>query len=505
MFLRDLTCAAVPLVRWLCVLQVLLARASCQTGEALPQDMHIRFNLAGTGTPGDRPMVSMGSPTVRVTWELPSAMGIKVQHWFELDIICARGVVVHTSGRVLSSEQNWTFAPAAHLHPATVYSCNITAGGTSPAVAAAQHQHAVSSLPQPFFTSLAEDWGESSPMWSPPCPQGAASAPEFAYFHSTLTVPVAEHDAVVSALAFATAEIPITLPPYGCCGEAEQGSKLLAGYKLFVGGAVIGIGPGRAECSAVAQGACLRQTPYDGFDLTGLVQQQQQQQQQQAWRQEQRGNGSSTASSAGVVVDVLIHSYGQHQPSVNITQRVQFQLVVRLASGKVLTLGSGTGWDAFDATSVYNPRGNSGGAFGRGYWYYAPHEDINASCLVPPPPSGSRSSRAVAAAAAVPGPSSGAACMGCWQQAITKGPFSAPLWPKPNYPIQLTVAKPQSVTKTGPGRFRVLLESELQGGVQLKLAASFGGFKRATVRIRLGEQALGQRHCAFPAPNRRPL
>lgn len=55
---------------------------------------------------------------------------------------------------------------------------------------------------------------------------------------------------------------------YGCCGEELQGTKVMGAYKLFVGGEAVGIGPGRAECGAVAPGVCPHTTPYDGFDLT---------------------------------------------------------------------------------------------------------------------------------------------------------------------------------------------------------------------------------------------
>ena len=133
-----------------------------------------------------------------------------------------------------------------------------------------------------------------------------------------------------------------------------------------------------------------------------------------------------------------------------------------LGCWQVLSLGSGGGWDAFDATSVYNPRGDSGGAFGSGHWYYAPHEDIDARCLVPPPRHGGgvASSSSSSSAAARPGP---ATCTGCWQKAITKPPFAAPLWPKPTLPIHISTVTPQSVLPgAGAGSFRVLLEARVR-------------------------------------------
>ena len=164
--------------------------------------------------------------------------------------------------------------------------------------------------------------------------------------------------------ALLQAEGPLNIHPDGCCGEEELGSKILAAYKLFVGGRPLGVGPGRAQCGAVAQGACVPSTPYDGFALHGL--------------------------KPGATVDVRIHAYGQHQPAYHVSPKVIFKLVVRLRSGKVLSLHTGDAsasqpWSAFDADcgacSLYSPSGNTGGRFGAGYWYYYPHENINASCL----------------------------------------------------------------------------------------------------------------------------
>ena len=165
--------------------------------------------------------------------------------------------MVYTSGRVASSRQSWTFSPHGVLDPATTYTCTVGVGGAPTPRQAAGTAAAVSSLPQPFFTSLAAEWGSSLPMWTPPCPRGGGADPDFAFFHNTLAVPAAEDDTVVSALAFATAEGPVTLPPYGCCGEAEQGGKLLAGYKLFVAGEP---GPRAPPCRA-----CHPASPCSGF------------------------------------------------------------------------------------------------------------------------------------------------------------------------------------------------------------------------------------------------
>lgn len=123
----------------------------------------------------------------------------------------------------------------------------------------------------------------------------------------------------------------------------RNSGEILLRYRLMVGNSVIGTGPGRPRCAVVAQGACDRTTPYDGFSLT--------------------------ISPNATNLQVEIHAYGQDQPDYNITQRVIFQLVVRLVSGKTLLLATGSNdgviWEAFDADcnncSLYAPTGNSGG------------------------------------------------------------------------------------------------------------------------------------------------
>ena len=201
-------------------------------------DLHIRLNFAGTGTPGASPsMVPFNAGSSRVTWELPAAF--KKQGWFIVDVTKdGNGTAggrsrVYTSGKKVTSEQNCTIhiTEDAGFAPAASYYVQVKAGASSGG-------DVVESSPQPFFTSLAA-W-DATPMWSAPCPSGSGDPPEFAHFYNTVATDTDEH--VESALAFVTADSPLTIPPFGCCGEAEQGSKLLGGYKLIVDGAVIGIG-----------------------------------------------------------------------------------------------------------------------------------------------------------------------------------------------------------------------------------------------------------------------
>ena len=150
-------------------------------------------------------------------------------------------------------------------------------------------------------------------------------------------------------MAFVSAEAPLSAPPMPKWGY-DRGSKILGAYTLFVDGEKLGVGPGRPRCAVVAPGSCAKQTPYDGFSL-----------------QIQPG---------ATELAVEIHSYGRHLTNLTylaVSQRMIFELVVRLKSGKVLQLTSSEEWDAYDADcsvcSLYRPTGNSGGRFGSGFWF----------------------------------------------------------------------------------------------------------------------------------------
>jgi hypothetical protein len=139
--------------------------------------------------------------------------------------------------------------------------------------------------------------------------------------------------------------------------------------------------------------------------------------------------------------------------------------------GASLVLASSEAWEAFDADcsacSLYRPTGNSGGRFGPGYWYFYPHENINASCLP------SRHQQ--------------------WPDRIVIKPqFSAPLRAKPVSPLSVeTVAVvPQSDgwRKVATGHYAFALRSEIQGGVRLRLSPTCEKLVAAQARVLLSEQ-----------------
>jgi hypothetical protein len=379
------------------------------------------------------PMVAPHAQPV-LTWEVPANVNPQ-----ERVSVFVRGPGLDYNTTTETSDQNATLA-LPPMQDATVYTVSVTIF-VIPGIP-------LSSTPMKFFTAL-RTW-DAAPVWAAPCAASGnggngTAQPDYAWFRSSLALPPG--DAVVSALAFVSAEAPVSLVPSSWrFHEFEQGSKILGAYRLIVDGRPVGLGPGRPRCAAVAQGACVRETPYDGFPLP-------------------------VAANASEV-KVEIHAYGSDQPSVNLTQRMIFQLVVRLASGRVVRLGTGnegSRWEAFDADcvscSLMRPTGNSGGRFGKDYWYDYPHENLNASCL--------------------PGAERGA-----WREAlVVKPPFRAPLTSKRTLPVGLAYADvaPASIRKVSTGHFSFYLPSEIQGGVTLT-PGNFDVFRGASAQVLLSEQ-----------------
>lgn len=406
----------------------MLPALSTATAAAAVQ-MHVRVGLSSA----DSPMVASASD-VRVSWELPPASVIQTS--FQVRVAAAHGGTFD-SGAIHSAEQNLTLHASALQHGAAVHTITVASTMNDSSV--------LTSVPQRFFTAPSS-WA-ATPMWAAPCPGADDSTPpQFAWLRASLALPAGA--AVESGLAFVTALGPVNAPPLGCCGEDEQGTKILGAYKLFVDGVAVGVGPGRSRCEPVSQGACAPEQPFDGFDLTERLQ-----------------------TKARGMVDIGIHAYGTVQDHYSIRPKVLFQLVVRLVGSTaplVLSSGDGT-WEGLDAASlVYRPSSNSGGHFGQGYWYYYPRENFDATCTVAAPP---------------------AACTACWQKAVAASDFAAPLVPKATQPVSIVDVPAVELTRMGAGHYVFELAREIQGGLRLALldgapAAADG----ATARVLLSEQ-----------------
>lgn len=300
-------------------------RAAGGTADVASTNMHLRLDLlAANSGSGSLPMLDISSAAISptLTWELPVGVVAQTHAVISVERVLNSGAVLYTTA-VSGADQNVSLAVAHLLQPATVYTVTVTTEGTNSSGAAVTQV----STPLAFFTSLADTW-EARPIWASPCSAGTRAGPpwfnnttpDYAWFRSSLALPVGEE--VVSALAFVSAEAPLSVenPEVTRAFKwgLDRGSKILGAYKLFIDGAVVGVGPGRPRCAAVSQGDCERQTPYDGFALT--------------------------VSPGATDIAVEIHAYGRDQPSINLTQRVIFQLVVRTKTGKVLQLASSDTW-----------------------------------------------------------------------------------------------------------------------------------------------------------------
>jgi hypothetical protein len=288
--------------------------------------MHLRLDLlAADSGGGSLPMLDISSAATSptLTWELPAGVVVQTHAVIRVDRVPSGGAAVYTTA-VSGADQNVSLAVAHLLEPATIYTITVTAEGGTKSSGAAITQL---SMPLTFFTSLADTW-EAKPIWAAPCSAGTRAGPplfnnttpDYAWFRSSLALPAGEE--VVSALAFVSAEAPLSVESPEVTKAfkwgLDRGSKILGAYKLFVDDTIVGVGPGRPRCAAVSQGDCERQTPYDGFALA--------------------------VTPGATEIAVEIHAYGRDQPSINLTQRVIFQLVVRTKTGKVLQLASSDAW-----------------------------------------------------------------------------------------------------------------------------------------------------------------
>jgi hypothetical protein len=117
------------------------------------------------------------------------------------------------------------------LAPATGYTWTVVTWTSNSDNSDAPPCQSELSEPAVFSTALTDGWAEgASWIWS----DQKNSA--YAYLRKTITVPVADvdTDTVVSAYAFAT---------------ARTDDYIMCGYKLYLNGEIIGVGPGESLCS----------------------------------------------------------------------------------------------------------------------------------------------------------------------------------------------------------------------------------------------------------------
>lgn len=239
---------------------------------------------------------------------------------------------------------------------------------------------------------------------------------------------------VVAAYAFATANPQRSLPD-------DENGKLLGAYKLYIGGQLVGLGPGRpGRCGPVcpvshSPGTCTCQPEqvYDVLDVTAAVQ-------------------DGLVLGQGHLA-VALQCFQAPGP---LTARVQIQVNIFLADGTVVTVGTTTAsptWLALDATLWMAPSCCTERA-----WFYGPTENWDARLE----PVGWRTARLTDLS-----PVRG------WQPAAAAGAFFAPLVPKPTLSLAVHSGMQPVVTKlVAPGHLFLDFGKELQGGLTISLPAS---------------------------------
>lgn len=131
--------------------------------------------------------------------------------------------------------------------------------------------------------------------------------------------------------------------------QDADNAKLLGAYKLWINGALVGVGPGKvSRCGPMCpvqhagpQGSCTC-TPeqlYDSRDISGAV---------------MRNSTHVTFALAG------FNYPPTSVPALPVDSRILAQAFLTFEDGSVAMFGTDTAWRAFDATAYMAPHGNFG-------------------------------------------------------------------------------------------------------------------------------------------------
>jgi hypothetical protein len=426
------------------------------------------FNLAVDDR--EVPVFGVESRLPKLRWAAPPDQA--VQSAFQVQVYSLAGAesaVVWDSGQTSGDQQDVVFGSGttATLLPSTLYAFSVRTwdGSGNPSSFSANGT---------FLTGLWESGWLAAPIWHP------NSTSNFVLFRASVVAPTpAATPALATAFAFVTAN-----PQASSHGEQEN-SKLLAAYKLFLGGTLVGMGPGRVgTCGPVCpvggdKGVCFC-TPhhvYDVYDVTQLV---------------------SSAISGGSNLTVAIQSFNYppnnaSSPILNVPSKVLLQISLTYADGSVVVLGAGGGATTTSATaslsSTFVPLSfsalNADAYFAPSCcvsdvaWYLQPAENFVASLE----PLGWRTP---GYAPSPPDPR--------WVPAALQPPFDParePLVARPTRPMSVAEGvQPASVVQLGPGHWFVDFGLEFQGGVRISFPSTDPALDGHTVQIRMGEELL---------------
>jgi hypothetical protein len=220
-------------------------------------------------------------------------------------LLASYGGAIWDSRKVTSNESSYVLYTGPSLKAATAYDWAVTTWSSSPNATTGPCQSAPSAAAT-FITSLGHDATGGSLSWDKSAHFIALSQPKaakatFGYFRKEVTVP----SGVVSAVAFVTS----TVDPF-----------LFSGYKFYIDGTLVNIGPGRGEARVWGGDGLFRSMPYATLDVTAEL----------------------SAAGTSVLALQAMESNAVLQPLVIL------QVVLRLQSGATVHLSTDDTWMGFD-------------------------------------------------------------------------------------------------------------------------------------------------------------
>ena len=215
------------------------------------------------------PALGVG-PILRFSWAVPpapsaaAAATVQRQSSYRITVVdAASGALAWSSGSVASAaslnvEVNGT-APGVNLKPGAGYLWTVACDGGA------------ASDPAGFVTSLWAGFAADARwIWA----ADTKRAQVFANFRHVVTAAeVPRGKTVASALLYAT---------------AWQEPTMLSAYKVYVGGVLVSLGPGRGEADVLAGDSAFKRAPYNAVNITAAM----------------RGGGGGGGGGAGTVVAV---------------------------------------------------------------------------------------------------------------------------------------------------------------------------------------------------------
>ena len=153
---------------------------------------------------------------------------------------------------------------------------------------------------------------------------------------------VASTPAAANQFSFLRREVPAPASPDDVVLAVLHATALtdpfLLGFRAYVGGVLVGVGPGRGEAPVWGGDGAFRDLPYVSYDVTAAVR--------------ASSGPASNLSLAAVAIGSL---------RSNASRGVLLQLDTHFADGSVTMVATDTSWDAFDADVYLRPTPDSSG------------------------------------------------------------------------------------------------------------------------------------------------